>query len=785
MIRGLMYSIKTIDMLNLRRFDMKILTIIFMLSCAVHSTWANGVSGTIYGTVIDTETKDPLPGANVYVEHTTIGAAADENGEYIIQKVPVGRLRIVATMMGYRREHRVISVIPGQRLRVDFELESSILEMGAVVVTGTSTPHLVEDMPVRTEVIPRRVIERKQASNLAEALSFHTGIRVENNCQNCNFTQVRILGMDGKYSQILIDGDPVVSSLAGVYGLEHFPEEMVDQIEIVKGGGSSLYGGGAVAGVINMITRRPLMDQVRVEYINNIVGVETDQRLGAVAETVNQAGTSGAYVFGSFRKRNPYDHNGDGFSELGELKNESIGFKWYYKPIDAGEMLMSFHRIHEERRGGSQFDRPVHEAEIAEWQEHWRSGGTVRWEHRPSVLFDYRIYYSFSFMNRKSYYGGLGGDTDQDRLAALAFYGGTENPLQIGGLQANYRLGNHLFTGGIQHTRDKLKDETAAETAYFVDALYTNTGLFIQDNLHFGSEEQVEFVVGIRMDKHSELEHWIPSPRINGKFQVTDGLTLRSAYTTGFKPPQTYDEDLHLCGVEGDQRVIRNATDLKEERSHSLSLGIEYQGFAPGKLPLMVSLTGFMTRLKDAFNERFVSKQGIIERWERFNSGGADVKGIELDMGIQPSSCIEIRTGFTYKKNKYDQLLENFDTHNFLRTPDLTGNLQLNINPTERFNLYIAGNFIGKADVPHEVAVEDQEAPYLILERSNSFVEIDFGLSYRLPLNNGLNTEFNLGVRNVLDAYQEDLDVGPDRDPAYIYGPIRPRTIYAGFETAF
>jgi outer membrane receptor for ferrienterochelin and colicins len=760
--------------------------IIIVLSLSfLQSGFANDVSGTIHGTVIDKATREPLPGANVFVEHTTIGAATDENGQYIIQKVPVGQLHIVASVIGYHREHRVVSIAPGQKLRVDFELRSSILEMGAIVVTGTSTPHLVEDMPVRTEVIPRRAIERKQASNLAEALSFHTGIRVENNCQNCNFTQVRILGMDGKYSQILIDGDPVVSSLAGVYGLEHFPEEMVDQIEIVKGGGSSLYGGGAVAGVINMITRRPLMDQVRIEYINNLVGGEPDQRLGAVAETVNQTGTSGAYVFGSFRKRNPYDYNGDGISELGELQNEAIGFKWFYKPFDSGELLTSFHRIHEERRGGSQFDQPVHEAEIAEWQEHWRSGGTVRWEHRPSVLIDYRIYYSFSFMNRKSYYGGLRGDTDQDRLDALAFYGKTENPLQIGGLQANYHLGNHLLTGGIQHTRDKLKDETAAETAYFVDALYTNTGLFLQDNLHFGSEEQVEFVLGIRMDKHSELGNWIPSPRINGKFQIAVGVTLRGAYTTGFKPPQTYDEDLHLCGIEGDQRVIRNAPGLKEERSHFLSLGIEYQGHAAGKIPLMISLTGFSTRLEDAFGERFVSKQGVIELWERFNSDGAHVNGVEMDLGIQPTPAVEIRAGFTYKKNRYDTPLEDFDTQNFLRTPDFTGNLQLNINATDRLNLYIAGNFIGEADVPHEVAVGGQKEPDLILERSESFVEIDLGLSYRLPMHNSMNTKFNLGVRNVLNAYQEDLDTGPERDPAYIYGPIRPRTFYAGFETAF
>jgi len=739
---------------------------------------------TIEGQVIDAGTKEALPWANVIIEHTTIGTAADENGYYRITNAPAGQIHLVATMMGYKMEHKVVSVKQGQTITVNFELETTILELGAVVVTGTSTPHLVEDMPVRTEVIPRKIIERKQAVNLAEALEFQTGIRVENNCQNCNFSQVRILGLDGKYSQILIDGDPVVSSLAGVYGLEHFPEEMVDQIEIVKGGGSSLYGGGAIAGVINMITRKPMANQVRIKYLGHSTGGRMEQHIGAVAETVNKTGTSGAYVFGSFRKRNPYDHNGDGYSELGQIKNESIGFKWYYKPVENGELLTSFHRIHEERRGGNKFSLPVHEAEIAEWIEHWRSGGTIRWIHRPSPIFDYKMYYSFSDENRKSYYGGLSGDTPEDRLDALAFYGRTENPLHLGGFQANYRIGSQLITAGLQYSRDKLKDETAAETAYYIDEVYTNTGIFVQDNLHFGAEEEIELVVGFRLDKHSELSDWIMSPRINAKFDIGSGFKLRGAYTTGFKPPQTYDEDLHLCGIEGDQRIIRNALELKEEKSYTISTGMEYQGFL-NSIPTMVSLTLFKTRINDSFTEQFVSKQGSIERWERVNSDGAEVKGIELDLGLRPIIGVEIRSGFTYKKGRFDSPLEDFSTKKFLRTPDLTGNIRFNTSLLDRIDIFIASSYIGKSDMPHEVVVEEQEEPELRLEESDSFFQIDLGFIYKLPLNNGLNTKINFGIKNITNTYQEDLDIGADRDPAYVYGPVRPRTVYFGLETAF
>lgn len=740
--------------------------------------------GKIVGKVFDASSKKPLAGANVFLEHTTIGSAVNAAGDYSIPNAPAGKYHIVASMIGYKMEHKIIEINANEVTEVNFELKQSLLEMGAIVVTGTSTPHIYEDMPVRTEVIPRLVIEQKQAVNLAEALSFQTGIRVENNCQNCNFSQVRILGMDGKYSQILVDGDPVISSLAGVYGLEHFPQEMIDQIEIVKGGGSSLYGGGAVAGIINLRTRRPAMNRVKLKYLGNSIDGEMDQQVGTMAELVNENGTAGAYIFGSVRERNPYDYNDDGYSEIGELRSESIGFNWYLKPIETGELTTHLHRIHEERRGGNKFDQPKHEAEIAEGLEHWRWGGTVRWQHRPSPLFDYRVYYSFALQDRESYYGGLGGDTAADTLEALTFYGKTENPLHVGGLQMNYNLGSQLLTAGMQYSRDKLLDNATANPAYYIDEIYTNYGLFLQDNLHFGAEEEIEFIVGIRGDKHSELDNWIFSPRINGKFQIGGGFTLRGSYTTGFKAPQTYDEDLHLCGIEGDQRVIRNAGDLKEERSNSFSGGIDFLGYL-NDMPLMLAVTGYYTELKDVFTEEFVGKTGNIEEWRRVNGDRAAVQGVEVDLGIRPVSILEIRGGLTYKNSEYDKPHEDFNTKNFLRTPDVYGFLRLSMDMTPDINIFAAADYTGKADVPHEIVVEGQDDPDLVLERSDAFFQINLGFSYCLPTFNGVNNKLSFGVKNLTDAYQKDLDKGADRDPAYVYGPILPRTIYFGFETSF
>ena len=227
--------------------------------------------------------------------------------------------------------------------------------------------------------------------------------------------------MDGIYSQILIDGDPVVSSLAGVYGLEHYPAEMLDRLEITKGGGSSLYGGGAIAGVINMITRRPVVEQARIKYSHGITENGTnDVHVGISSEIVSTNGKSGAYLFASTRNREHYDRNGDSYSELGEIKSESLGFNWFYTPFQDGKLSTHFHRIHETRRGGNKFSLPNHDADISESLEHWKYGGTVKWKHQISPLLDYKVFYSFAHTDRKSYYGGLGGGTSRsDSIATL------------------------------------------------------------------------------------------------------------------------------------------------------------------------------------------------------------------------------------------------------------------------------------------------------------------------------------------------------------------------------
>lgn len=755
-------------------------------------------SGSIAGTVVNEE-GEALPGSTVMLDHRSIGAYSNAKGEFFIKYAPVGEFTLKASMVGFHPDSREVAVQTGDTVFINFTLKQAAFNTGTVVVTATSTPHTLEDSPIHTEVISSKTIERKHANSLAEALDGHTGVLVENNCSNCNFSQVRINGLDGKYSEILIDGDPVFSTLAGVYGLEQIPEDMISNIEIVKGSGSSLYGGGAVAGVINVITRKPVANRMKVKYLaNTFTGKNDDNRsenfdgdqtmehnVSAIAEFISQDGSAGGYVFGSARTRNPYDRNGDGYSELGIIKSESFGVNSYFDINPGQELTINFHHIHENRRGGNDYDIPFHEADICEAAETWRWGGKVAFNHRVNEIINYKAYYSAGLTDRHTYYGGTGGDnSDEGKLAALNAYGKTHNPLHLFGVRSHVEYGKQIITFGADYKLESIEDGSVRNIENKLSHDYKNFGIYIQDNLHFLKDESLELVVGARADKHSELVNFVFSPRLSVKYALDYGFNLRASYSSGFKAPQIFDEDLHIESMEGKQRRIRNADNLKEEKSNSFTVGAEYNDFI-GDMPFFFNTTGFYTQLTNAFDTEFDFEDDRFFQYLRVNAGDATVTGFEFNTGLRPVNCLEIRLGLNYKKAEYGEANPDFGDQEgakvFKRTPDLSANISIDYDISNDFVLLFMGKYLGSAYLPHE-SLMDEVTEIIPLVKTDSYFVLDIGAQYEFSVRQWTLMKLSFGVKNILDSYQQDLDWGVDRDPAYLYGPSLPRTFYIGMD---
>ena len=212
---------------------------------------------------------------NIHIEGTTIGTSTDVTGHYMIIDLEPGTHIIVASSIGYTTVKKEITIHQDELVEVNFKLEEETMSIDEVVVTGTKTFKRQTDAAVIVNVIDSKLLEQTQSCNISEGLKFQPGLRVETDCQTCNYTQLRMNGLGGGYSQILINGRPVFSPLTGLYGMEQIPANMVERIEVVRGGGSALYGSSAIGGTVNIITRIPKESSYDVSLSSQLINGRT------------------------------------------------------------------------------------------------------------------------------------------------------------------------------------------------------------------------------------------------------------------------------------------------------------------------------------------------------------------------------------------------------------------------------------------------------------------------------------------------------------------------------
>lgn len=696
-----------------------------------------------------------------------ISIETDESGCFEIDRIPAGRYHVEVYAPGYM-DH----VSGPMNFDQDRKNQAIILIKKIekeIVVTATRTPKLYAETPVKTEIITMQDIQKRPAVNLADALTQTTGVRVENDCQNCNFTQVRVNGMEGKYTQILIDGSPVISAMTGVYGLEQIPVEMLDRIEIIKGGGSALYGGNAVAGVINVITKEPQEVNGTLKLFQEAIARNPYTNLSFHSSLVSKDMNTKAFLFAHYQDRDPVDLNGDGFSELGTISGTSFGLNMYhYFEKQGGKIKLGFFRIFEERRGGDLFDQPPHEANTAEWIKTDQLGLTSEWNHSLTERTHYQLSFSLVDAKRNTYYG-----SHQDANA----YGTTRNPLLFANVQLNHQAGSHVFSLGAQHKRDRIKD---IATGYdrIIEETYGETGAFLQDD--FKVSKVVSLLTGVRLNKHTALERFIVTPRLSVLLNASKDLTFRTSFSTGFRAPQVFDEDLHITQVGGEGMMVTNSSDLKEERSFSVSTGFDY-GKQVGRNLFRFSAEGFFTGLANTFILHEIDPIENARVFERINGSGAKVYGFSVEVGSMLGTALSFTSGWTFQRSKLDEPEPDFLSREFFRTPGFYGFAGLSYRKENLVNVDVSFEYTGSMKAPHYSGYIEADR----LEATDPFSVLSVKLQKLVRLSGNWRVNVFVGGHNLSNSYQRDLDLGIDRDSGYVYGPAKPRSFYAGFEFSF
>lgn len=608
---------------------------------------------------------------------------------------------------------------------------------------------------------------------IADGLNFQPGLRVENNCNNCGFTQVRINGLEGPYSQILIDSRPIFSALSGVYGLEQIPVNMIERVEVVRGGGSALYGSNAIAGTINIITKEALNNSFTAGYnYERIGGTASDNAINLNSSMVSDDNKTGIYLYGSYRNRLPYDHNNDGFSEVTKLLNHTMGMRSYYRLSSQSKLTLEYHNIHEFRRGGNDFHLQPHQTDITEQVEHETNGGGIAYNwYSPDAKQKLNVYTSLQQVLRQSYYGA-GQNPDA--------YGNTDNLTSVTGAQYVYNFQNLLFmpselTVGSEYQYDDLHDRMPG---YGRDIKQTTrvAGFFLQNEW---KNKDMNILLGGRLDKHNLLDKAVFSPRVTLKYNFTPDLNWRGSYAAGFRAPQAFEEDLHLDAAGGVMKLIEIADDLRPEYSHSLSTSLDYY-FKLGNTEVNLLAEGFYTRINDIFilTETGLSPNGHIIV-ERQNGSGGQVSGINFEGKIAPSTRLQLQFGYTLQQSLYNEPEQWSDDINvaperrMLRTPNNYGYFSLSANLTRKLLINATGTYTGSMLAPHFAGYIATDR----LETTPEFMDVNLKATYDLKLN-GISLQLSGGVKNIFNSYQKDLDVGPLRDAGYVYGPSIPRTVF-------
>ena len=797
--------------------------IVLALLLGATTAFAQG-HGAVRGTVKDKETGDPVPYANVLVRGTPLGRIVDSDGAFFFSSLPEGRHEIVVSRIGYQTASEAVTVRSGETTVLDFELVTSPIQMEEVVITGTKTPRHIKDVPVRTQVLTREAIEQTGACDLYQALDGTPGVRVEEQCQACNFSQVRLLGLGPDHTQVLIDGQPVYSGLAAVYGLQQIGTASIERIEVVKGGASALYGGGAIAGAINLISRIPT-DRPTAGLTLQF-GDHSTQRYELTAS--QRVGRTGIGVYAQRNKAGIIDETRDGIGRgqvyapdnVSDRVRSDVTLGGFHLTVDdvrgIDRVTLQGRALRETRQGGELYNSD-HEVPEDVYENPFSPGTeriiTDRWEGRLALsklleggnTFD--VSFAYARHDRNATNDTFVGDYEAANgqlppLELLRPYLASED-LYVVNFDTSHPLWNdHRLLVGGQFTRNELDETGMYVIVDDADADYglayrsatekraTDLSGYVQDE--WSLSRRLELVAGVRYDHHTSRDEFKGlgggsaeasrvtyqesslSGRASARLNVTPAVVLRASAGTGFRVPYGFSEDLHLCS--GSPRVWKSGQ-LEPEESMSMTLSADYatEHCALGVTVYRVDLTG-KVGLVDAGPA--AEARGYSYEWR--NLGDAYVQGVEIDARLEPHSALAFEAYATIGSGEFDQPREDWvgteweeESTYISRLPKCTTGIRMDFHPHQ-------WRFVVDADLQGPLYIDyyvDGEEPTKIKE-TESHVVVDARAARKVTD----VVEVFAGAKNVTDYVQPEKHVD---DAAFMYAPVYGRIVYAGMQLDF
>lgn len=595
--------------------DSLILTAVILYAILSNSLVAQ--TSKIEGYVYSNNT--PIEYAHITLEKTEVGTASDSTGWYRMVVPNSGKYILRVSALGFGTQEEMIEVRPGENYNFDFDLEPSNAILDQVVVSGTMKEVSRLSSPVPVEVFTARYFRVNPNPSLFEALQHVNGVRPQINCNVCNTGDIHINGMEGPYTMVMIDGMPIVSGLATVYGLNGIPHSLIDRIEVVKGPASTLYGSEAVGGLINVITKNPLStDPLSVDVWASDwkeLNADISGRFSMKDRVHSMVGVN------TYQYQNPIDRNEDGFTDVTLQNRVSVFNKWDI--IGSQDQILSLagRYVYEDRWGGDM-----------RWNRAYRGGDeiygesiyTSRWEifgtYRLPVQNDLNFQFSATGHHQDSRYGTTTYIADQK--------------IYFGQFLWRQPLGSHDFLFGTSYRYTYYDDNTPATGNDSLDSEHLNVpsrislpGIFVQDEIGLGKNQIL--LIGLRYDYNS-IHGSIVSPRLNYKWGKRDNSTvLRLSVGNGYRVANIFTED-HAALTWA--RKIEFWDDLKPERSWNGNLNFVQKFYKDSGISAGVDASLFYT----LFGNKIIADydQNPTKIIYQNLDGAAVSKGMSLNLDI-------------------------------------------------------------------------------------------------------------------------------------------------------
>ncbi|MBB3698605.1 TonB-dependent receptor [Flammeovirga yaeyamensis] len=788
-----------------------LIQILLLLSCAITNANPIKVIGHI------TSGDEHVPFANVSINDGQKGVFADKDGHFTIELEENQTYSFLVSVVGYKDQ--TIEFKPTRSNHdIHFNLTKDLLELNEVIVSSSRRSQSRQETSSVVNVVGSDFLMKNDIKVVGEGLNYIPGTRVESTCGNCGSTQLRLNGLEGPYTQILIDSRPLFSGLVGVYGLEQIPVAMIDQVEVVRGGGSVLYGANAIGGTVNIITKSPKFNAYEVgTNFGTIDGKSHDYNMYFNTSLVSKNEKTSSYIYGSYRNRDVWNANPDDiyyqldddgnptgspikddFSELTAMKTLSLGTKVYHQFSDYNKLSFDLKYTHDERRGGNKLDLPKDQADITESID--MHIGTAMLNHdwfSKDKKLHLNSYLSGQYVHRDSYYGAY-----QQKDG----FGLTTGQTVVAGSQLNINLGEFwngksFFVTGVEYINDQIHDK---KLSYFDEDLGQNTqDATVSDQISntyaiFAQNEWVSnrwsVLVGARWDfvdivdkQTHENDKRVNSinPRVNLKYKLNENMQLRGGFATGFRAPQMFSEDLHIEVTSGQGVRTQLDPNLKPESSLSYNLAWDFDKTF-GHVQTYFLVEGFHTRIKDRFDNQYnYLEDGTLILFKRNSTSDAIVQGINLEGRVAPSEKLSFQAAYTIQSAKYEEENqwgdEDSSTSKYiLRTPNQYGSLSADYKITNQWTATMTGVYTGSMHVPYLPGgfIDGQLTTEEELIQSEQFFDMGLKIAYMTKLTKDSNIQIGAGVKNIFNQMQSNFVSGVDKDAAFVYGPITPRMFY-------